>query len=181
MIFRIVGAGLRRRHPVAFPAIERDVDLQRLGQKRAWPQLIENVLRVEGTVVAADAGMVATDDKMRAAEILANEGMQQRLARTGIAHLDGIARLNHRSRPEIIVDHRLDRARSHLGRDVAFLQLAEHLMDEDAVHDLHRDFHQILVTAVHRISGLEGGDCRPAPFKKHCPRLRQAGYRAQDI
>ena len=39
---------------------------------------------------------------------------------------------------------------------------------------LHRDFHQMLVAAVHGISGLEGSDTRPALFKKHGPRLGRA-------
>src|SRR3546814_16479630 len=67
-VFRIVRAGFGRRHSVALPAIERDVELQRLRVKRAVPQLVEGVLRIEGTVIAADAGMVAPDDKVRPAE-----------------------------------------------------------------------------------------------------------------
>ena len=39
---------------------------------------------------------------------------------------------------------------------------------------LNRDFHQVLVAAVHGISGLEGRDIRPAPLKKHGPRLGRA-------
>ena len=36
---------------------------------------------------------------------------------------------------------------------------------------LDRDLHQVLVAAVHGISGLEGGDIRPAPLEEHGPRL----------
>src|SRR5262245_13322852 len=129
---------------------------------------------IEGTVVVADAGMVAPDDKVRAAEILANESMKQRLARTCIAHLDGIACLNYCSGAEIIVDHRLDRPTANLGRNVARLQLPKHLMNENTVRYLHRDLHQVLMAAMHGISGLERCDTRPALFKKHGPRLDRA-------
>ena len=133
MIFRIVRAGFSRRHAIALAAIKRDVDLQRLGVKRAGPKLVENVLQIVGTVVVADTGMIASDNKMRTAEVLTNERMKQRLARTGIAHLDRIAGLNDRSGAKIIVDHRLDGPGANLGRYVAGLQFPEHLMNENAV------------------------------------------------
>src|SRR5260370_38517742 len=84
----IMGTGLRRRHSVALPAVKSDVDLQRLGMKGTRPQLIEEVMRIEATLLVAHAGVVAPDDKVRTAEGLANEGTKQRRARTGIAHLD---------------------------------------------------------------------------------------------
>ena len=48
--------------------------------KRAGPQLIEDVMCIEGAIVIPDAGMIAPNDQVRASEVLANEGMQQRLA-----------------------------------------------------------------------------------------------------
>jgi putative ABC transport system substrate-binding protein len=84
-MLRIVGTGLRRRHSVTLSAVKSDVDLQRLGMKCASPQLIEGVMHIEGTIVIADAGMVAPDDKVRAAEVLANEGVKQRPVELGLA------------------------------------------------------------------------------------------------
>src|SRR5260370_435578 len=75
----IVGTGLRRRHSVALPAVKSDVDLQRLGMKCTRPQLIEDVMRIEGTVVVADAGRVAPDDKVGTGVGVANEGKKRRL------------------------------------------------------------------------------------------------------
>src|SRR5262245_44834987 len=132
-MFRTVRAGLRRRHSVTFPTVESDVDLQRLDMKRAVPQLIEDVMRIERTVIVADAGVVAPDDEVGAAEVLANEGMKHGLARARIAHLDRIARLNDRSWPEIIVNHRLDGPGANIGRNVASFQFPKHLMDENTV------------------------------------------------
>src|SRR5215472_2353764 len=107
VIFRIVRAGFSRRHAIAFAAIKRDIDLERLGAERAGPELVEDGLGIVGAIIIADAGMIAPDDQMRAAEILANKRVQERLARASIAHFDWIAGLNDRSRTEIIVDHRL--------------------------------------------------------------------------
>src|SRR5262245_21399810 len=72
VILGIMWTRLRRRHSVALPAVKGDVDLQRLGQKGAGPQLIEDMMRVKGGVVAADSGMIAPHDQMRAAEVLTN-------------------------------------------------------------------------------------------------------------
>src|SRR5258708_27153276 len=171
----IVGTGLRRRHSVALPAVKSDVDLQRLGMKCTRPQLIEDVMRIEGTVVVADAGVVAPDDKVPTAEVLANEGMKQRLAWTGIAHLDRIARLDYRSRAEIIVDHRLDCAGTNIGWGVAWFQFPTHLMDAKPVPYLNRDFYQVIVATGHGISRLEGGDIGAAARGKHGPRLGGPG------
>ena len=64
----IVRAGLAGRHAGALVAIERHIDLERLAQQRALPQLVEDVLGIERPVVAADARVVAPDDEMGAAE-----------------------------------------------------------------------------------------------------------------
>ena len=75
---------------------------------------------------------------------------------------------------EIIFDHGLNCARANVGRDVAILQFAENLMDENTIRDLQSDLCQVLMAAVHRISGLKSRDLRPAPFEKHGPRLGRA-------
>ena len=181
MILRIVGTGLRRRHSVTLPAVKSDVDLQRFSVKRAVPQLVEDVMRIEGTVVIADAGVVAPDDQVRAAKILANEGMKQRLARTRIAHLDRIARLNDRSGAEIIVDHRLDRSGANLGWNVAGLQLPKHLMDENTVGSPPPRFSP----DARGYGAWDFGSGRQrhatSPFQETSPATRQDGYRGSGI
>src|SRR6516164_2625291 len=174
MMLRIVRAGPRRRHSVTLAAVKGDANLQRFGLKRAVPQLIENAMCIERTIIIANPRMVAPNDQVRATEILANQGMQQRLARTCITHFDRIARLDDGSGTEIVIDHRLDRSDANVSRNVASLQLAEHLMYENCVRYLQSDFDQMLVTAVHGISRLEGGDTRPALFKEHGARLGRA-------
>jgi len=62
-------------------APERDVNLQRLGLQCVLRDLVEDVVGLERAVVAAHAGMVAADDQVRAAVVLPEQRMQQRLAR----------------------------------------------------------------------------------------------------
>src|ERR1700680_951005 len=111
MVLGIVRAGLAGGHAGALAAIERHIDLERLAQKRTVPHLVEDVLRFERTIVAPNPRMVAPDDQMRAAEILTNERMDQRLARPSVAHFDRIASLDGDVGLEVVVDHRLDGAR----------------------------------------------------------------------
>ena len=54
----------------------------------------------------------------------------------------------------------------HLGGNVARFELAQHLVDEDAVRHLSRDLGEMLVAAMHGVARLEGRDLRPAaPFE----------------
>ena len=53
------------------------------------------LLRVERAVVVAHASVVATDDQVRAAVVLAEQGVQQCLARTGITHIERVTGLDH--------------------------------------------------------------------------------------
>ena len=43
-------------------------------------------MRIIRAVIVADARMVAADDEVRAAEVFPHHGMENRFARTGIAH-----------------------------------------------------------------------------------------------
>src|SRR5262249_14484872 len=69
-ILDIVRARLERRHAVAPHAIEGPVDLERLQLERIRRDLVEDLLRVEGTVEVPDAGMIASDDQVATAEVL---------------------------------------------------------------------------------------------------------------
>src|SRR5512144_1680839 len=121
----LVRARACRRDAAAAVAPERLVDLERLRLERVLRDLVEDAVRVERPVVLAHAGVVAPDDLVRAAVVLAKEGVQQRLAWPGVAHVERIARLHDRLLDEIVLDQRGDGPRSHLGRYVAGLDRAE--------------------------------------------------------
>ena len=75
-----VGARLRRRHALAPVAPEGVLEVQRRDAQLAGRELVEDLLRVVRAVVVADAGVVATDDEVRAAVVLAADRVQDRLA-----------------------------------------------------------------------------------------------------
>ena len=83
--------------------------------------------------------MVAPNDQVGTAEILSKYRVKERLARARIAHLDRIASLDIGAGYEIALGERVDRLDAHLCRDVAALECAQHLVDEDAVADLNCD------------------------------------------
>ena len=49
--------------------------------------VVEDLLRVVGAVVVADAGVVAADDEVRGAVVAADDRVQDRLAGPGVVHL----------------------------------------------------------------------------------------------
>ena len=81
-----VRARLRARHRAARLAPERVLEEHRLDVELVRLELVEDQLRVVGAVVAADAGVVAADDEVRAAVVLAADRVPDRLARAGVAH-----------------------------------------------------------------------------------------------
>ena len=155
-------AHVPRRHALAVEAIKRVVDLQGPDGEAVGADLVEYAVRVVGPVVAAEPGMVAPHHQVRAPEVLAEEGVQQRLPGAGVAHLDGVAGLDHPSFREVVGDQPVDGADPDIGRDVALLERAQDLVNEHPVAHLDGDLGEKLVTAVHGVAGLEGGDRRPA-------------------
>src|SRR5215217_6010338 len=83
---RVVGAGLGRTHAPALRAEERVLEEQGGDPEFLRLELLEDVLGVVGPVVAADAGVVAAHDKVRAAVVLAADGVEDGLPRARVAH-----------------------------------------------------------------------------------------------
>ena len=86
-----------------------------------------------GAVVVAHAGVVAADDQVRAAAVLAEHRVQHGLARAGVEHVEAVAGDQHGVRREVELDHLADGSVAHVGGDVALLELAEQHVDQDAV------------------------------------------------
>jgi hypothetical protein len=83
-------AGFFRCHSVALLAVERCVETDRRDAELAWLEFEELSLRVVGAVEIADAGVIASNDEMRATVILARDGVENRLAWSGVAHGCGV-------------------------------------------------------------------------------------------
>ena len=105
--------------------------------------------------------MVAADDEMRDAVILAHESVEKRLARPGVAH-GGREGGEQRAVLRIVaLEQRLVGAEADRGGHVIALGLADERMDDDAVGELERELGQVLVGAVDGIARLEARDALP--------------------
>src|SRR5690606_12733218 len=84
-----VRAGLGRGHVAARAAEEGVLELERRDAQLLGLEAVEHALGVVGAVVVADARVVAPDDEVGAAVVLAAERVEDGLARAGVAHGGG--------------------------------------------------------------------------------------------
>ena len=134
-------------------------------------ELVEDELRVVGAVVVAHARVVAADDEVRAAVVLAADRVPDRLARPRVAH-----RRRERGEEDAIlgvvaVEQRPVALDANVDRHVVGLRVADERVDEQPVDRLERDLRQVLVRAVDRVAGLEADDALPATLGEDPPRL----------
>ncbi len=113
--------------------------------------------------VAAGPGVVAPDDEMGAAEVLADDRVPDRLARPGHAHGER-QEAQQRGLLGIGLEHLLVAADAREMVDVARLGLPDHWVDQEVrLGDLGGALGQLLMRPVHRIARLEGDHPLPAP------------------
>src|SRR5690606_24092215 len=84
-----VRTGLGGNDCLALPAVEGVLEHERRDVDQLRVELLEDELRVVRAVVVADAGMVAPDDEVRAAVVLAGNGVEDRLARARLTDRRG--------------------------------------------------------------------------------------------
>src|SRR5512143_1612412 len=110
------------------------VCLEDLNFKRACRHfIIKYGLSIKCAVVVSNTGMVATDDEVGCAHVLAEYSVKHCLFRTGIKHVEPVSG-NHRAvLGEVQLDHFTDRRIANRCGDISFLQFAEQHMDDQAV------------------------------------------------
>ena len=130
--------------------------------------LAQQLLRVVGSVegltlgVVARAGVVATDDQMGAAEILADDRVPHGLA--WAAHPHGQRQQRELDRVlRVVRQHFLVAVDPRVVVQVAGLGQAHHRVDQQVGLDfLGRTQGQLVMRAMHRVPRLEGHDAAPA-------------------
>ena len=168
-VFLAVGAGTHGGHAVALLAVEGPVDVQRLAEQTlaffgGHRDLAEDFLGFEHAVEVAHTGVITADQQVVDAVVLAEGGVQQGFAGTGIAHVQRIAGLDDEVFHEVLVDQGVDAFYAHFGRDVTGFQGAHQGVDHNAVAHFHADLGQVFVRAVHGVAQLQGGNLLPAAF-----------------
>ena len=182
-VVRPVRARLRARHRPADVAPERVLEEHRLDVELVRRELVEDELRVVRAVVVADAGVVAADDEVRAAVVLAADRVPDRLARARVAHRRRERREQDAVRRVVAVEQRAVAVDAHVHGHVVRLRVADERMHEQPVHGLERDLRQVLVRAVDRVARLESDDALPAALGEDATRLgrvaRELGERGR--
>ena len=178
MVVAAVRARLRRRHRAAGVAPERVLEEHRLDAELVRLELVEDELRVVGAVVVADARVVAADDEVRAAEVLAADRVPDRLARACVAHRGRERGHDHAVGRVVVVDEDAVALDARRGGHVVGLRLADERVDEQAVDGLERALRQVLVRAVDRVAGLEADDAAPASLRERLARVSRDRGRA---
>src|SRR5262249_61699977 len=85
----VVRAGAGGRERVAGAAEERRLEAQRRDADLGRFEAVEDLLRLVGSVEAPHPRVVAADDEVRDPVVLADEGVEERLARPRVAHRGG--------------------------------------------------------------------------------------------
>src|SRR6266849_10427114 len=81
-----VWTGTGRRHAATGRAVEGVLEAEDLDAQLAGGVLVEDAVRRVCVVVAADSGVVPTDDEMSAAVVAPDDGVEDRLLGTRVAH-----------------------------------------------------------------------------------------------
>src|SRR5664279_63685 len=141
------------------------VCLEDLNFKRAGRHfIIKYGLRIKCAVVVSATSMVATDDEVGCAHVLAEYSMKHSLFRAGIKHIKTITG-NHRAvLDEVQLDHFTDRRIANRCGDISLLQFAKQHMDDQAVttQTVHCHMTKFFVGQMHRVTCLESNYLLPA-------------------
>src|SRR5207247_7688345 len=85
-ILRSVRAGLRRRHGLAAPAVERLVEEERRDAELVRSERAEDLVDADRRERLLRPRILAPHDEMRASVVLSHEGVEQGLSRPRVAH-----------------------------------------------------------------------------------------------
>src|SRR5258708_27815242 len=80
-------AALVRRHPKALPAVESILEHQRRDTHFRRREALEELLRIVRSVVITYSGVIAPDDKVRAAVIAPDNRVQDRPPPPAVPHI----------------------------------------------------------------------------------------------
>ena len=162
-------------------AEERVLEHQRLdAERRPASSSSKIALRVVGAVVGADAGVVAADDEVRAAVVLAADRVQDRLARAAVAHGGRERREQRAVRRVVVLEQRVvavARAR-RAGTSSPFVSPTSGWTRRPSTISSAR-LRDVLVRAVDRVARLEPDDALPAALGEGRARLGRGRARGR--
>src|SRR5215211_6688155 len=164
----IVRAGFGGPHTLALQAEEGMFEEEWGQPDLPFLELIEDmlgvVLAVEGPAagVLARSGVVAAHDKVCAAVVLAADRVEDRLAGSTVAHRRGEDGQHRPVLGVVALQDRLVGAHPDVGGDVRGAGLSDERVQEQPIDYLQGALLDVLVRAVHGVTGLETDDALPA-------------------
>src|SRR5215213_6861380 len=163
-----MGAGLGGPHPLALQAEEGMFEEEWGQPDLPFLELIEDVLGIVVAVerpaagVLAWSGVVAANDKVCAAVVLAADGVEDRLAGSTVAHRRGEDGQHRPVFGVVASEDRLVGAHPDVGGDVRGAGLSDERVQEQPIHYLQGALLDVLVRAVHWVTGLKTDYTLPA-------------------
>src|SRR5207248_1009794 len=86
MLLAVVWAGLARCHSITDTTEEGMVEEHWRNPQLGGIEIGKDIMGIIGAIVVAYASMITSHNEMRAAVVLAHQGVENGFARTGIAH-----------------------------------------------------------------------------------------------
>ena len=154
-----------RRHPIALTTVEGVLHAQNLDAELAHAVFVEDAVRRIRVVVRAHAGMITTDDEMRASVVAPDDRVEHRLLGPRVPHPRRVRRKQRALSGKVLVEQLAIARHAHICGDVIALRLTDERVQQQPVDDLERDLLQILVGAMHRIAGLKPHHGSPAEVR----------------
>src|ERR671932_144965 len=130
---RSAWASLRRCHLLGALTVESVFKLHRHNTQFNWIELIKDVLSIVGTVIVTNTCMVAPDDEMSTAVVLADQGVENCFSWTGVAHVGWINCQNHSLFREVVLHHNLVAAHPHICCYVILFGRTNQWMEEQTI------------------------------------------------
>src|SRR3989442_3629571 len=166
MLPYLVWARFVRSHCAARTAIECVIEEQRYHSNFFRFELIEDVMCIIATVVVADTGVIAPNDKMRTTIVFSNQRMKDCFARAGIAHRRGQDRKNRACRRIVAGENHFVRLKAHVRGQIIGFGFANQRVQEQSIRDLERAFLYVLVGAMNGVACLKRYDSPPTALLK---------------
>src|SRR4029079_10176453 len=150
--------GLCGCHSPARPAVKRVVKKQRRNSELRRIKLVKDVVRVIGPVVVANTSVIATNNEMRAAVVLTDQGMKDSLAWSCIAHRCWHHGQNSSCSGVVLRENLFVRTHSDISRHIVQFGVADERMKQKTIGNLECAFLNVFMCAMYGIARLKRND-----------------------
>src|SRR6266516_176651 len=171
MVITAVRAGLRGCHRVAGATEEGVVEEHRCDAQLGRVELCKDVVSIIGTIVTPYTCMIAAYNEMRAAIVLAHQGMEDRFAWTSVTHGSRKHTQDDTTSRVVVRQQHFITTHTYIGGNIVALGITHERMQVQAINCFHGTLLDVLMGTVHRIACLKTNNTLPTMFCKQLARL----------